>query len=712
MKKIFLLLIASGGFVSSFAQSSNNSSNVGGNIYGLKYTVDSLKSNRDTIQTRIDSIQASLSHIKDSIKRKSWLRDGQMSHTVLDINGMGGMLTQDLTRANTAGNYLNGINTNNTGKLKFDNGMSYGGDIQLGYFLGKKAHWGVGIGFQYLYQTGDLTLDQYRVQYQSTDGGNNIFRQVTTANGPIKEKLEITNMNIPLMLKYKNRFTKHSGFTFDLGLLYNVQMTTNYKTDATFDYEAIYKYAKNSDGSNTAVYDNGTYASVNDLLITKDQINKHSGHAADTMNWYRTHAGMNVGLNQSPDKTSGTTNYSTGSLGFMFRPEYSFYLSNHVAINLVAYYMYQMMNNEVKPGYQLTNKVGEYHSSTNSVASSINQSYGVNLGLRFFLGKFKQKPEAPSITEDAKDPTCGLCDGAITFHNLTPGQSVTINYVLNGSLQPSRTDSVSQFGTVKISNLCAGEYSKIEISNGTDTKNAPPITLVNPSIGYYSESYTNPLSFGACNGSIKVHGLKPGLTVTIKYTLNGTIQPPFTGTIEKDGTATITGLCAGNYTGIFVSVNSCSINGADITLTNPAQVQPQVIQPQYYDPEPRPRRNTHAVAERQDVSAPILFDVGKSIIKSESTPVLEEAIYELNDDENTYISIDGYTDIDGSPEFNQVLSKNRAEAVKYYLVHHGIAAKRLDTEGHGIKDPVSDNSTAEGKSKNRRCVMSLKHGKR
>jgi len=710
MKKIFFLLIAGGGFFSSFAQSAD--SNVNSNIYGLKYTVDSLRSNRDTIQTRIDSIQASLKHIKDSIKRKTWYKDAQMSRWVLDVNAMGGMLTQNITTANTYGNYLNGISTNNTGNLTFKNGMSYGGDVQIGYFLGKKAHWGIGIGFQYLNQQGDMDLDQFHVQYQSTDANGNIFRQVITANNPIKENIQTTNLNIPLMLKYKNRFTKHSGFTCDGGLVYNLQEMTMYNTNANFNYEAIYQFAKNPEGGNpVTVYDNGVNPSTNDLLITQAQINKHSGHTADSFAMYHN-AGMNVGLNQNPNKNTGSTTFTQGTLGFLIRPEYSFYLSNKVALNLGVFYMYQPFNTSAKAGYMLTNKVGDYSSVTNSVTSSVNQSYGLNLGVRIFLGKYKEKPEAPSITEDVKDPTCGLCDGAITFHNLTPYTSVTLNYLLNGSLQPSRTDSVSQFGTLRINNLCAGEYSNIEISTGTETRNAPPTTLINPPIGYYSESFMNPLSFGACNGTIKIHGLKPGLTVTVKYTLNGTVQPPFTGVIEKDGTATISGLCAGNYTGIYVAVNSCSINGADITLTNPAQVQPQVIQPQYYDPEPRPRRNTHTVTDRPDISTPILFDVGKAVIKPESDNVLEEAIYELTEDDNTYVAVDGYTDITGGAQYNQVLSEHRAEAVKYYLTHHGITAKRVDTEGHGIKDPVADNSTPEGRTKNRRCVMSLKHGKR
>ncbi len=64
-----------------------------------------------------------------------------------------------------------------------------------------------------------MTLNQYHVEYQSTDKQGTTFRQVITADAPVKEQLTIQNMNIPLVFKYKTRFTRRIGFTADAGLL-------------------------------------------------------------------------------------------------------------------------------------------------------------------------------------------------------------------------------------------------------------------------------------------------------------------------------------------------------------------------------------------------------------------------------------------------------------------------------------------------------------
>ncbi len=89
--------------------------------------------------------------------------------------------------------------------------------------------------------------------------------------------------------------------------------------------------------------------------------------------------------------------------------------------------------------------------------------------------------------------------------------------------------------------------------------------------------------------------------------------------------------------------------------------------------------------------------------------MLEEAVLELNDNPDAVIIIDGHTDDVGTPSSNRVLSNKRADAVKQYLLEMGVNPKRLLTVGHGDELPVSPNSTAEGRAKNRRVIMTLKH---
>ena len=67
----------------------------------------------------------------------------------------------------------------------------------------------------------------------------------------------------------------------------------------------------------------------------------------------------------------------------------------------------------------------------------------------------------------------------------------------------------------------------------------------------------------------------------------------------------------------------------------------------------------------------------------------------------------GHTDSVGSEAYNQRLAEARAEAVKAYLVRHGVDVKRVRAIGKGKTEPVADNATAEGRARNRRVDVSV-----
>jgi outer membrane protein OmpA-like peptidoglycan-associated protein len=71
------------------------------------------------------------------------------------------------------------------------------------------------------------------------------------------------------------------------------------------------------------------------------------------------------------------------------------------------------------------------------------------------------------------------------------------------------------------------------------------------------------------------------------------------------------------------------------------------------------------------------------------------------------ITIEGHTDATGKPDKNQTLSECRANAVKTYLVSKKVAGERLSTSGFGQDKPIADNTTKEGKAKNRRVEFKV-----
>lgn len=101
----------------------------------------------------------------------------------------------------------------------------------------------------------------------------------------------------------------------------------------------------------------------------------------------------------------------------------------------------------------------------------------------------------------------------------------------------------------------------------------------------------------------------------------------------------------------------------------------------------------------------INFDVDKATIKPESQPVLDHVAQMLKENPDLNLTIAGHTDSSGTWAHNKTLSENRAKAVLEGLVSRGIAAGRLASVGYGQDKPIADNSTEEGKAKNRRVEL-------
>lgn len=616
--------------------------------------------------------------------------DSQLSRWVIDVNLIGGLASQDFKTANSNLYYPGGVNLN-TGELKYKNGYALGADAQLGFFFGKKRHFGLGAGFMYMQQSGNNSLNGYHVEYEAKDAAGNIYRQVVNGRN-ISEDIVATNLNVPVVLKYKNRFSKHWGFAADLGAVINVRMENAYTTKASFNYEAIYQLQKTGDAGTVSVYDNAPTPSGNDWFITSDEFlqNNKNGNVDDYFAKKRA-LGYSVGEGMTPTRKTGQTSFTTPSVGFMIQPSFNYFLSDKVALNLGLFYMFQPFKNEAKPDYRLTQSIGSYSGTMNNVTASNNQVYGLNIGARFFLCK-KSEPLRIASADMIAPTQCGVCDGSIALHGLTPEKSVTVTYNKNGMPQPPIVTVVANDSIVKIPNLCAANYTEITATVKRKSATVKPMAIADPKLVIAAQTAGNPTVIGACDGSVKLDGLYAGKTTTVVYDRDGITQAPYTAVAGADRSIAITGLCEGRYSNVLITCNTCSVKGADFVLAAPKPIVITI--------EPGKTNNT-------DVNGTTLFDFDKSIINPAYYPELDDAVKEMKEDEYIYIQVDGYADKIGTEEYNQKLSERRAQAIKDYLTARGVKAQRIKIYGHGETEPAATNSTRSGRSQNRRAIIGV-----
>ena len=140
---------------------------------------------------------------------------------------------------------------------------------------------------------------------------------------------------------------------------------------------------------------------------------------------------------------------------------------------------------------------------------------------------------------------------------------------------------------------------------------------------------------------------------------------------------------------------------------SPPPPPPPTPQPAIAEAPPPP---TPAVQEKKIVLHAVHFDFNRAQVRPQGAESLEEAAEILKENENVNVVIEGHTDAVGSDSYNMRLGFRRAEAVKGYLVEHGIDEDRLEARSLGESQPVASNETAEGRAQNRRVELKLSGG--
>lgn len=110
------------------------------------------------------------------------------------------------------------------------------------------------------------------------------------------------------------------------------------------------------------------------------------------------------------------------------------------------------------------------------------------------------------------------------------------------------------------------------------------------------------------------------------------------------------------------------------------------------------------IRDRPKIAAQIHFDLNSARIRDDAYPLLNEYVAALKSAtlSDAMLLIAGHTDAAGSDEYNLRLSGERAQAVRAYLIAHGIAPDRLIARGYGEAYPVASNATEAGREENRR----------
>ena len=147
--------------------------------------------------------------------------------------------------------------------------------------------------------------------------------------------------------------------------------------------------------------------------------------------------------------------------------------------------------------------------------------------------------------------------------------------------------------------------------------------------------------------------------------------------------------------------------GCDGALVAPAAAPAVVVVVPVAPVVPAPAQPAPPAASKVTYAADAFFDFDKYVLKPEGKAKLDDLVGKVKGVNLEVIIAVGHTDAVGSDAYNQGLSVKRSEAVKAYLVSKGIEKNRVYTEGKGESQPVADNKTSAGRSKNRRVEVEV-----
>ena len=106
----------------------------------------------------------------------------------------------------------------------------------------------------------------------------------------------------------------------------------------------------------------------------------------------------------------------------------------------------------------------------------------------------------------------------------------------------------------------------------------------------------------------------------------------------------------------------------------------------------------------------VLFDTGRAELKPGAERTIDKLTSFLNENPERKVQIEGFTDSQGTDEYNQQLSQRRADAVASAIIGRGIQSDRVRARGYGEEFPVASNDNAGSRQRNRRVEVVVSNG--
>ena len=595
---------------------------------------------------------------KDTIKAKKPDYTFKAKKWCVDVDVLGGTFSRSMQNVDLLKNYSN-VAESGVGYFTYSKQLSAGFDAQLGYFFDDDSHYGIGTGVKLLVQNFDLRLSRFDVQYQSTDIFGDVYRQNLTTGSAVSEAVKSTAWSIPLVFKYKTTIKNKWGFTSDVGLLFNLSQTYSYSTDAIFNYEAIYKF-QTFEGNTVAVYDYSNPIGASDVLMTRSGARGNPAAYLDSLHAH----GYNVGLNVRPKNSTGTVSSTQASIGFFVQPELTYALNERTSLNLGLHYYFSTFNQNAS-NYKLTDKVGDYTPLISSASQTLIQTYGMNLGIRYYFGKLRDRDH----------------DGVPDRFDRCPMDSGVVKLV---GCPDSDMDGIAD-----VDDSCPHEFGLAKFKGCPDTDGD----------GIPDKSDSCPTVFGLAKFSgcpdTDGDGIPDRSDSCPKQ--KGPIQ--FNGCPDTDGDGLPDNLDACPKLPGAADNHGCPVGydslGRKIGAADSSKG--------------RKGKGGAAAGEKKVVySKNVHFDFNQFKLNRSSYRYLDSIVNIMHTVPEANLTIDGYSDGVGPNSANLRISNKRALAVKRYMVRKGIDAARLKAVGHGKSNPIANNRTKAGRAQNRRALMLVK----